>query len=74
MEFKSNQFKLVSHPFQPQEPKKDGMTYRGLMLVSELEEDGVRIALTLIDTKGFGDNIDNEYWSVLTINLELASS
>jgi len=27
----------------------------------ELEEDGVRIALTIVDTPGFGDNIDNEY-------------
>ncbi|KAL1740476.1 Septin-domain-containing protein [Schizophyllum fasciatum] len=26
----------------------------------ELEEDGVRIALTIVDTPGFGDNIDNE--------------
>ena len=27
---------------------------------TELEEDGVRIALTIVDTPGFGDNIDNE--------------
>ncbi|KAJ9101193.1 hypothetical protein QFC21_003412 [Naganishia friedmannii] len=26
----------------------------------ELEEDGVRVALTVVDTPGFGDNIDNE--------------
>jgi len=26
----------------------------------ELEEDGVRIALTIVDTPGFGDNVDNE--------------
>lgn len=26
----------------------------------ELEEDGVRIALTIVDTPGFGENIDNE--------------
>lgn len=26
----------------------------------ELEEDGVRIALTVVDTPGFGDNINNE--------------
>ncbi|CAE6463499.1 unnamed protein product [Rhizoctonia solani] len=27
----------------------------------ELEEDGTRIALTIVDTPGFGDNIDNEF-------------
>jgi len=27
----------------------------------ELEEDGIRIALTVVDTPGFGDNIDNEH-------------
>ena len=31
------------------------------MSVLELEEDGVRIALTIVDTPGFGDNIDNEF-------------
>lgn len=30
-------------------------------IVTELEEDGVRIALTIVDTPGFGDNIDNEF-------------
>lgn len=29
--------------------------------VAELDEDGVRIALTIVDTPGFGDNIDNEF-------------
>jgi septin family protein len=32
----------------------------------ELEEDGVRIALTIVDTPGFGDNIDNEFTYVTT--------
>ncbi|KIY72762.1 septin [Cylindrobasidium torrendii FP15055 ss-10] len=27
----------------------------------ELEEDGARVALTIVDTPGFGDNIDNEF-------------
>lgn len=30
-------------------------------MLLELEEDGVRIALTIVDTPGFGDNIDNEF-------------
>lgn len=29
--------------------------------LAELEEDGVRIGLTIVDTPGFGDNIDNEF-------------
>ena len=28
----------------------------------ELDEEGVRIALTIVDTPGFGDGVDNEYW------------
>lgn len=28
--------------------------------LSELEEDGIRIALTIVNTPGFGDNINNE--------------
>lgn len=32
-----------------------------LWLFVELDEDGVRIALTIVDTPGFGDNIDNEF-------------
>jgi len=28
---------------------------------TELEEDGIRIALTVVDTPGFGDSIDNEF-------------
>jgi septin family protein len=27
----------------------------------DLDEDGVRIGLTIVDTPGFGDNIDNEF-------------
>lgn len=30
-------------------------------LAIEFEEEGVRIALTVVDTPGFGDSIDNEF-------------
>ena len=35
------------------------------MRLAELEEEGVRVALTVVDTPGFGDNIDNERWYVV---------
>lgn len=38
----------------------------------ELEEDGVRIALTIVDTPGFGDNIDNEFASVRRLAISKA--
>ena len=37
------------------------MSRHALISSAELEEDGVRIALTIVDTPGFGDNIDNEF-------------
>ena len=37
----------------------------------ELEEDGVRIALTIVDTPGFGDNIDNEFAYVKVLNYSM---
>ena len=39
------------------------------MYIPELEEDGIRIALTVVDTPGFGDNIDNEHASVSRIRI-----
>ena len=30
----------------------------------ELKEGGVRLQLTIVDTPGFGDNIDNTDWYV----------
>ena len=38
-------------------PREAGVS----LWTTELEEDGVRIALTIVDTPGFGDNIDNEF-------------
>jgi cell division control protein 11 len=32
--------------------------------ITELEEDGLRISLTIVDTPGFGDSIDNRHWYV----------
>jgi cell division control protein 11 len=29
-------------------------------MASELDEEGTRISLTVVDTPGFGDQIDNE--------------
>lgn len=33
-----------------------------LSSLSEIEEKGVRMKLTVIDTPGFGDHINNENW------------
>jgi len=49
-------------PLRHQSQFSGGLTVTFL----ELEEEGVRIALTIVDTPGFGDNIDNEFayvWS-----------
>ncbi|KAI8388037.1 Septin-domain-containing protein [Radiomyces spectabilis] len=37
---------------------EEGITIKPISV--ELDEDGVRISLTIVDTPGFGDNIDNE--------------
>ncbi|CAO3609506.1 unnamed protein product [Cunninghamella blakesleeana] len=37
---------------------EEGITIKPVSV--ELEEDGIRISLTIVDTPGFGDNIDNE--------------
>ena len=55
MSVRCNPF-TTSHKFPEAQP-----------LLSELEEDGVRIALTIVDTPGFGDNIDNEFAHVSRI-------
>jgi len=35
----------------------------------ELKEGGVRLQLTVVDTPGFGDNIDNTDWYVFNYSL-----
>ena len=54
----------------------DATVFGALILVLihqlvELEEDGVRIALTIVDTPGFGDNIDNEFAYVKVLNYSI---
>lgn len=34
----------------------------GVMVCADIEEKGVRMKLTVIDTPGFGDHINNENW------------
>lgn len=53
----------VSPHREPQAPQQANIE-QGIKIKPmnvELEEEGVRIALTIVDTPGFGDNIDNEY-------------
>ena len=48
----------------PSELPADGTDHEGTdpdLMRAELEEDGVRISLTIVDTPGFGDQIDNEF-------------
>lgn len=34
----------------------------GAVVCADIEEKGVRMKLTVIDTPGFGDHINNENW------------
>lgn len=34
----------------------------GSVVLADIEEKGVRMKLTVIDTPGFGDHINNENW------------
>jgi cell division control protein 11 len=38
-----------------------------VLTVAELDEEGTRISLTIVDTPGFGDQIDNEARFALTL-------
>lgn len=42
-------------------PINAGLTQQ-LSSLPEIEEKGVRMKLTVIDTPGFGDHINNENW------------
>lgn len=57
---RSNPLPLVSHPQWRPQPKCSHL-YPDL----ELDEEGTRISLTIVDTPGFGDQIDNESRRVL---------
>lgn len=35
----------------------------------EIEERGVKLRLTVVDTPGFGDSLNTEDWSVLIVEL-----
>ncbi|GAA5823003.1 hypothetical protein JCM10212_002625 [Sporobolomyces blumeae] len=52
----------VLHHKEPVDPayahQQEGVRIKPLTV--ELEEDGMRISLTVVDTPGFGDGIDNE--------------
>ena len=37
-------------------------------MIIELEEDGVKIVLTVVDTPGFGDSINNEAQYIKSLN------
>lgn len=39
-----------------------------LLVELELDEEGTRISLTVVDTPGFGDQIDNEARYVMSVN------
>jgi septin family protein len=40
-----------------------------LLIELELDEEGTRISLTIVDTPGFGDQIDNEARYVCSVGL-----
>ncbi len=42
------------------------------MFAAVLEENKVRLKLSITDTPGFGDQIDNSNWSVLHLTLSMA--
>lgn len=50
---------------------RDSLGFRLFVSVfAVLEEGGVKMKLTIIDTPGFGDQINNENWWVLTRALD----
>ena len=50
---------------------EEGVKIKPITVDLELDEEGTRISLTIVDTPGFGDQIDNEARSVPTQVLQL---
>ena len=57
------QFATAHHPIQ----RILEHTGQPVCILGTRDQDGVRIALTIVDTPGFGDNIDNEFAYVSTL-------
>lgn len=45
---------------------EEGVQIKPITVELELDEEGTRVSLTIVDTPGFGDQIDNEARSVVT--------
>ncbi|PTU25239.1 hypothetical protein P175DRAFT_0472320 [Aspergillus ochraceoroseus IBT 24754] len=48
---------------------EEGVRIKPVTVELELDDEGTRISLTIVDTPGFGDQIDNEARHVVTANL-----
>lgn len=64
---KTIEIKSISHGEPPLLPSFRSFLLQLLLLIklflcSDIEEKGVRMKLTVIDTPGFGDQINNENW------------
>lgn len=69
MASRSNPSPLVSAPARKLTGLTRALEIHLFLACAELEEDSVRISLTIVDTPGFGDQIDNEYWCVARVHI-----